>query len=119
MEEILNELYGEAVAPGVFTRLEELIESYRLRLKGKNGEITERDAVLITYGDQVRRSNEAPVRTLADFFGIHLRALSAESTSCRSIPGLRTMAFPSQTIARSIPRWESGPMFPGCKMISA
>ncbi len=75
MEEILNELYGEAVTPGVFTRLEELIESYRLRLKGKNGEITERDAVLITYGDQVRRSNEAPVRTLADFFGIHLKGV--------------------------------------------
>jgi glucosylglycerate phosphorylase len=60
-------LYGPEKAPEVHSRLQEIVTGYRARLSARNEEVTERDTILITYGDQVQRSNETPLRTLGAF----------------------------------------------------
>jgi sucrose phosphorylase len=76
MQNLLNDLvylYGLEKAPGVFSRLGEMTAKYRSRIGAKDGALTERDAILITYGDQVQRSGDAPLRTLAEFCRGHLK----------------------------------------------
>ncbi len=74
--ELLSALYGEevgaAVAPSLFT----LIDQYRGHIPPPRAPgLSERDAVLITYGDQVQVSGAPPLRTLADFCARHLTGL--------------------------------------------
>ncbi|MDZ7827847.1 MAG: S1/P1 nuclease [Gammaproteobacteria bacterium] len=58
------------------------------------GRWSERDAVLITYADSLRRGDEVPLATLRRFLAeAPRRVSSARSASCRSIPGVRTTAF--------------------------
>lgn len=67
--EHLSFLYGEE-GRAVLPRLEALLETFRTRLPpaGRPQErLSERDAVLITYGDHLRAPGEAPLRTLRRF----------------------------------------------------
>ncbi len=76
MKKILDhliELYGSDKASEIFVRLREMIEEARPRLSARDGRINEGDAILITYADQIQRSGEAPLRTLAEFCRRHLR----------------------------------------------
>jgi sucrose phosphorylase len=43
------------------------MDAHRSRIPGRNGELTERDSILITYGDQVQSPNEKPLQTLRGF----------------------------------------------------
>ncbi len=65
----LSRLYGGAAAD-TFTKISRLAERFG-QLRGKppaNASLwSERDAVLITYGDQVRAENQAPLSTLTAF----------------------------------------------------
>ena len=59
-------------------RLQQLLERYpspkRAELAGGEAlPLTQRDALLITYGDQVRKDGEPPLQTLASFCELHLR----------------------------------------------
>ncbi len=72
MKKLLNHLaflYGEDKAPQLYERAQKLMGGYRMRMDGdaRNGDLTERDSILITYGDQVQSSNEKPLRTLNAF----------------------------------------------------
>lgn len=69
----LTFLYGSDAAPGVHAGLLEIMAKHRARLSAREGGVTERDAILITYGDQIQRSGEAPLVTLAGFCRIHLK----------------------------------------------
>lgn len=60
-------LYGVDKAPQVMRRVEKLIANYRTRIPVTDGKLTERDSILITYGDQVQAPNEKPLRTLGTF----------------------------------------------------
>lgn len=60
-------LYGEANASTTLARVENLLAAYRARTPTKNAAISERDALLITYGDQVQAPDEKPLRTLKKF----------------------------------------------------
>lgn len=73
----LRALYGEAAAAEVIPRLSDLLARFRPRLRPSTGArdrlaLTQRDAVLITYADQVTEPGVAPLRTLAAFAGQHL-----------------------------------------------
>lgn len=70
-------LYGEAIGRTTFARLESLIATRRSALvhHGSSARLTERDAILITYGDQVREPNVPPLRTLTDFCARHLAGI--------------------------------------------
>ena len=63
----LTSLYGEEKAPSLLERVQQLLDSYRSRLPMRDGALTERDSILITYGDQVQSPNEKPLQTLRAF----------------------------------------------------
>ena len=60
-------LYGEDQASHILARVEKLLGEYSTRIKVRDGELTERDSILITYGDQVQSQNEKPLQTLNKF----------------------------------------------------
>jgi sucrose phosphorylase len=73
--EHLTALYGDERGRATFARIASLIEnappsSFVLR---PSSSLTQRDAVLITYPDQVREPDVPPLRTLADFCVTRLR----------------------------------------------
>jgi len=72
MTKTLNQLvllYGKDKAPQLHERTRQLLDKYRTRTRGAShdGELTERDSILITYGDQVLSPNEKPLQTLKKF----------------------------------------------------
>ena len=85
-------LYGDAVGRAAFDRLCAVVDRYYdlpspsgrapfaslqggFARDGGEGDLTHRDAILITYGDQFRRPGEAPLHTLAGFAQRHLVSL--------------------------------------------
>ncbi len=67
----LTFLYGQDRSPDLLARVEKIIAEYRMRMpmpsEPRNGELTERDSLLITYGDQVQTPDEKPLKTLGTF----------------------------------------------------
>src|SRR5262245_44310985 len=68
-------LYGPDRVPQLSGRVEELIAAYRARIPARDGELTERDSILITYGDQVQSLGEKPLQTLGRFCEKHLAGI--------------------------------------------
>src|SRR5687767_3748459 len=69
----LSFLYGPDRATAVFERVQDILSRHRVSLP--SGDLTERDAILITYGDQVMHSGEASLHTLHVFCKRHLKGL--------------------------------------------
>jgi glycosidase len=73
----LAALYGEPVARDLTGRLRGRLD--QLKAKTRSGAprdslpLTQQDALLITYADQLRETERAPLRTLTDFALAHLR----------------------------------------------
>ncbi len=66
-------LYGPEAGAAVYARL-----ATRLALfprQHRSGALTQRDAILITYADQVQEPGGAPLRTLANFCHSHLQGI--------------------------------------------
>ncbi|HEY4688531.1 MAG TPA: sugar phosphorylase [Anaerolineae bacterium] len=59
----------------MYDRLYSIIAGYHFPPSTSVGGVSQRDAILITYGDQVRAPNEPPLRTLAGFTQRHLDGL--------------------------------------------
>ncbi len=70
-------LYGPATGQAAFDQIKQLIDHYRsiIPRQPNRNVLTQRDAMLITYGDQLRASNESPLHTLTDFCKQHLSGL--------------------------------------------
>jgi sucrose phosphorylase len=66
-------LYGAEQAPSLLERVEKLLAEVRPRMKACEGALSERDSILITYGDQVQTSNEKPLQTLHIFCNQYIR----------------------------------------------
>lgn len=60
-------LYGAERARHLVDRLQQIIAGYRGRIPAPSGDLTERDSILITYGDQVQAPGERPLQTLGEF----------------------------------------------------
>ncbi len=84
MNKILDHLialYGDELGRATFARLQSLIANYRSQILARRSAVsgqqplTYRDALLITYPDQVRAPHEPPLQTLADFCARHLAEL--------------------------------------------
>ncbi|HEX5218855.1 MAG TPA: sugar phosphorylase [Verrucomicrobiae bacterium] len=71
----LATLYGRDVAVGVVDKLAKLMsaEAAHRTEPGAAYTLSERDALLITYADQLTEPERAPLHTLADFCREHLR----------------------------------------------
>jgi len=68
-------LYSADKAPELLARVEEIIADYRMRIPARDGSLTERDSILITYGDQVQAADEKPLRTLGAFCESYLSGI--------------------------------------------
>ncbi len=75
--ELLSELYGAQAAPGLAARVDALLARYAETPRGARAArlLDQRDALLITYGDQFRAQGEAPLRTLERFARARLDGL--------------------------------------------
>jgi len=83
--EHLIALYGNDLGRAAASRVAALLEKYRGRIpQPRASGLTERDAILITYGDQVRAPDQAPLQTLADFCAAHL---------CDVVSGVHILPF--------------------------
>lgn len=74
----LTELFGGTHAQELCSRLERIIEKHLNQpqiISQKSGPLTERDAVLITYGNQLQQEGKPPLETLDDFLRRRLRGL--------------------------------------------
>jgi len=65
-------LYGEEKAPALTDQLIQILETYQnehpeLAIPSTERRVTERDVILITYGDMVRKKGQAPLKTLSLF----------------------------------------------------
>lgn len=67
-------LYGEDLASPLARRIERILDTHRqLRHRQVTGPFwTQRDVVLITYGDTIQSPQETPLRVLHDFLVTHL-----------------------------------------------
>ena len=68
--EILSELYGESAAIPILNELRAKVVKYRKKIEEQfhsETKLTERDMMLITYGDQVSEAGKPPLQSLADF----------------------------------------------------
>lgn len=78
--ELLESIYGVATGRTTEGQLRELMARHAGRLPRSTQPeaalpLSERDALLITYADQLRTAGEAPLRTFADFAHEHLRGV--------------------------------------------
>ena len=60
-------LYGAEKAPLLLDRVQRIMANYRSQIPASDGELTERDSILITYGDQVQTPGQNPLQTLSAF----------------------------------------------------
>ena len=70
-------LYGEDSAQSMIGRFLDLLHTFQkeypdLRKPVPGGKISEKDSILITYGDMVRQEGESPLKTLSSFLNNHL-----------------------------------------------
>ena len=74
---LLSSLYGGQVGADTGRKLGELLgrHSAAVDAGSKKSTLSERDALLITYADQVSEAGIAPLQTLASFAATHLRDL--------------------------------------------
>ncbi|MBN1537066.1 MAG: hypothetical protein JW908_10065 [Anaerolineales bacterium] len=75
---LLIDLYGYETGGDVYTRLQDKIHHYKkLHPIDLNiaGELTERNALLITYGDQVKEAGRMPLQSLAEFCTRYLQGV--------------------------------------------
>src|SRR5258706_10708400 len=63
----LTFLYGSERTPQLFDRVQKIMAGHRPRIHKRDGSLTERDSILITYGDQVQSRDETPLQTLNTF----------------------------------------------------
>ena len=73
--ELLAGIYGEPAATQLLPQLRALADAHAARRPRTAGEITERDAMLITYADQLREDGKTPLRALGEFCGRRLDGL--------------------------------------------
>jgi len=76
IQNLLTLLYGEPAGRAAGNQLARLLDRYRpLAPAPRAAGLSARDAILITYADQVREPGTLPLRTLSDFAGQHLTGL--------------------------------------------
>src|SRR6266542_287865 len=71
----LTFLYGVDQAPQLYDRLQSIMADYHLRSTMPDGGLTERDAILITYGDQLQSPPQRPLQTLSAFCNKYLNGI--------------------------------------------
>ncbi|HNQ96215.1 MAG TPA: sugar phosphorylase [Anaerolineales bacterium] len=63
----LTILYGEENASRLLDRVQTILADHRSRLSPRDSGLSQRDSLLILYGDQIQRADEKPLQTLKKF----------------------------------------------------
>jgi glycosidase len=63
----LHRLYPPDIAEKAIESIADLIYKYRQRIQSEPYHLSEKDVILITYGDQLKHAHEAPLSTLKEF----------------------------------------------------
>lgn len=71
----LHKLYPEDTAVKALESIANLINKYKQSIKSKEYHLSQKDIVLITYGDQVSRNSEPTLQTLNEFMDNHLKGV--------------------------------------------
>jgi sucrose phosphorylase len=77
IHQYLEFLYGEETAQDVHKKIIRIIEEYSQKINAqksiKGRQLSERDAILITYGDQLYEEDQFPLQSLSRFLGSYLQ----------------------------------------------
>lgn len=71
----LSALYPKEDAQNAFEEISRLIEKYKSRIVSTQYHLTEKDTILISYGDQVSHPGEPPLETLNIFLDKYLKGI--------------------------------------------
>jgi glycosidase len=71
----LHRLYPPETAERAVSSIIDLIFKYKQRIYSTPYHLSEKDVILITYGDQVNRDHEPSLQTLCDFMDAHLKGV--------------------------------------------
>ncbi|MEI6865199.1 sugar phosphorylase [Flavicella sp.] len=71
----LHRLYTPEIAGRAVDSIIDLIFKYKSRIQSKEYPLSEKDVILITYGDQVNKDHEASLQTLKGFMDRHLKGV--------------------------------------------
>ena len=71
----LHKLYPEETAQKAIDGIIDLIYKYKQRIDSKEYHLSQKDIILITYGDQVSRNSEPTLQTLNEFMDNHLKGV--------------------------------------------
>lgn len=71
----LHKLYPEEIAQRAVNDIIDLIFKYKQRIVSEEYHLSQKDIILITYGDQINRDHEASLQTLNDFMDRHLKGV--------------------------------------------
>ena len=97
---LLTQIYGAELAEQIEPRLIGLVERYRGRIaKPYTASLSERDSLLITYGDQVQENGKAHLQTLTEF----CESLFAGSCQWSAYPSLFPVVFRRWFLGKRLP----------------
>ncbi|MDO3693906.1 sugar phosphorylase [Wenyingzhuangia sp. chi5] len=71
----LHKLYPPEIADRAVDSIIDLIFKYKSRIKSTPYQLSEKDVILITYGDQVNKDYEPSLQTLKGFIDKHLKGI--------------------------------------------
>lgn len=71
----LHKLYPPEIADRAVDSIIDLIFKYKSRIKSNEYKLSEKDVILITYGDQVNKDYEPSLQTLKGFMDKHLKGV--------------------------------------------
>lgn len=71
----LHKLYAPEIADRAVDSIIDLIFKYKSRIQSKEYHLSEKDVILITYGDQVNKDYEPSLQTLKGFMDKHLKGI--------------------------------------------
>jgi len=75
INERIEALYSKEDAKKAYAGVKELIKKYKSRITSSEYHLSEKDTILITYGDQLQCVNESPLETLKNFLDNHLKGV--------------------------------------------
>ena len=73
MQQLLNRIYGDKIGAQAFKRIVPLIEAFCVQQPRKQAYFSQKDVVLITYGDSLKKSGQTPIAALHEFAAYHLK----------------------------------------------
>jgi len=72
IKDLLGKLYDEEKADKIFEQIDLLLSEYEDKIYSQNYQISEKDVVLICYGDNVKTREQQPLKTLHHFLDSYL-----------------------------------------------